>query len=113
MLGGIFGDIVGSVYEFHNIHDYDFVLLRNYSGPTDDSYMTLAVAKALMESWGKDDEVIRTCLVEEMQRIGRMYPDAGYGGPSPWVATVTRLLVWQVPSRKPITGCRKNIGRKR
>lgn len=80
MLGAIFGDIVGSVYEFRNTHDYDFVLLRNYSEPTDDSYMTLAVAKALMESWGEDDEAIRTCLVEEMQRIGRMYPNAGYGG---------------------------------
>ena len=71
MLGAIFGDIVGSVYEFRNTHDYDFVLLRNYSEPTDDSYMTLAVAKALMESWGEDDEAIRTCLVEEMQRIAR------------------------------------------
>ena len=80
MLGAIFGDIVGSGYEFNNTHDYDFVLLRNYSKPTDDSYMTLAVAKALMESWEKDDDTIRACLVKEMQRIGRMYPDAGYGG---------------------------------
>lgn len=80
MLGAIFGDIVGSVYEFNNTHDYDFTLLRDYSRPTDDSYMTLAVAKALMKSWGKDDDIIRSCLVKEMQRIGRMYPDAGYGG---------------------------------
>lgn len=80
MLGAIFGDIVGSVYEFNNTNDYNFILLKDYSRPTDDSYMTLAVAKALMESWGKDDRSIRACLVKEMQRIGRMYPDAGYGG---------------------------------
>ena len=80
MTGAIFGDIVGSVYEFHNTHNYDFVFLRNYSKPTDDSYMTLAVANALMESRGKDDDTIRVCLVKEMRRIGRMYPDAGYGG---------------------------------
>ena len=80
MLGAIFGDIVGSVYEFDNTHDYGFVLLSRYSRPTDDSYMTLAVAKALMDSWGMDDDSIRACLVKEMQAIGRRYPDAGYGG---------------------------------
>ena len=80
MLGAIFGDIVGSVYEFDNTHDYEFILLRDYSRATDDSYMTLAVAKALMESRGKDDDTIRACLVKEMQAIGRRYPDAGYGG---------------------------------
>lgn len=80
MLGAIFGDIVGSVYEFDNTHNYGFVLLSNYSRPTDDSYMTLAVAKALMESRGKDNDTIRACLVKEMQAIGRRYPNAGYGG---------------------------------
>lgn len=80
MLGAIFGDIVGSVYEFYNTHDYGFVLLCMYSRPTDDSCMTLAVAKALMDSWGKDDDAIRTCVVKEMQDIGRRYPRAGYGG---------------------------------
>ena len=49
MIGAIFGDIVGSVYEFNNTNDYDFRLLSGWSWPTDDSYMTLAVAKALME----------------------------------------------------------------
>ncbi|MBR0411445.1 MAG: ADP-ribosylglycohydrolase family protein [Eubacterium sp.] len=80
MLGAIFGDIVGSVYEFDNTHDYRFVLLSKYSRPTDDSCMTLAVARALMDSWGKDDFAIRASVVKEMQTIGRRYPDAGYGG---------------------------------
>ena len=80
MLGAIFGDIVGSAYEFHNTHDYNFRLLGKYSRPTDDSYMTLAVAKALMETFGQDDSAIRTALVRNMQEIGERYPRAGYGG---------------------------------
>ena len=80
MLGAIFGDIVGSVYEFYNTLDYDFKLLSTGSRPTDDSYMTLAVAKALMETYGSDDETVFKSLVKNMQEIGRRYPRAGYGG---------------------------------
>ena len=56
MHGAIFGDIVGSVYEFNNTHDYDFELLSRKSRPTDDSYMTVAVAIVLMEMHDKDDD---------------------------------------------------------
>ncbi|MBQ1407371.1 MAG: ADP-ribosylglycohydrolase family protein [Eubacterium sp.] len=80
MLGAILGDIVGSVYEFNNTNDYDFKLLGRWSRPTDDSYMTLAVAKALMDTWGMDDDAVREAVVEDMQDIGRRYPYAGYGG---------------------------------
>lgn len=80
MLGAIFGDIVGSVYEGHNTHDYNFQLLSPWSRPTDDSVMTIAVAKALMETYGQDDDTIRAALVAEMQSFGRRYPYAGYGG---------------------------------
>ena len=79
MLGAIFGDIAGSVYEFNNTHNYNFTLLSSRSCPTDDSYMTLAVAKALMETYGKDDESIRAAVAAYMQDIGMRYPDAGYG----------------------------------
>ena len=80
MLGAIFGDIVGSVYEFDNTNDYDFTLLTKWSKPTDDSYMTLAVAKALIETEGKDDDAVRAALTREMHDIGNRYPYAGYGG---------------------------------
>lgn len=80
MLGAVFGDIAGSVYEFANTHDYDFPLLCRGSEPTDDTYMTLAVAKALCRTYGEDDNVIRKALTEDMHQIGRMYPRAGYGG---------------------------------
>ena len=80
MLGAIFGDIVGSVYEFNNIKRVDFPLLSKWSHPTDDSMMTLAVARALMNTWGQSDDEIRAELVRSMQQLGRRYPNAGYGG---------------------------------
>ena len=80
MLGAIFGDIVGSVYEFGNTKDYNFRLLSHGSRPTDDTCMTLAVAKALMASWGQDDDAVRAAVVKNMQELGHRYPRAGYGG---------------------------------
>ena len=79
MLGAIFGDIVGSVYEFRNTHDYNFRLLTEYSEFTDDSVMTAAVAMGLMESYGKNDDEKRESLIKWMKRIGKRYPNAGYG----------------------------------
>lgn len=80
MIGALFGDIAGSVYEFGNTRDYNFELLPDGSRPTDDSCMTLAVANALLDTLGKDDDAIRSAVVTYMQAIGRRYPDAGYGG---------------------------------
>lgn len=79
MLGAIFGDIVGSIYEFDNTHDPDFPLLTCWSHPTDDSVMTLAVAKSLVETAGQGDAAIRAALVHNMQDLGRRYPHCGYG----------------------------------
>ena len=50
MLGAIIGDIVGSVYEWNNIKTKDFPLLSPKAQFTDDTVMTVAVAKALL-SW--------------------------------------------------------------
>ncbi|MBR0137569.1 MAG: ADP-ribosylglycohydrolase family protein [Erysipelotrichaceae bacterium] len=80
MLGAIFGDIVGSAYEFENTYNYNFRLLNVISDFTDDSVMTLAVAKGLMNSFGKSDEEIKNALIDSMKEYGRRYPYAGYGG---------------------------------
>ena len=76
MLGAIAGDIVGSPYEFHNIKTVDFPLFISCSKFTDDSVMTLAVAKWLTD----DAEHTPQYLVRCMQELGRRYPRAGYGG---------------------------------
>ena len=49
MLGAVAGDIIGSVYEFANTKSTDFELFTPWSNFTDDSVMTLAVAKWLVE----------------------------------------------------------------
>ena len=79
MIGAIFGDIVGSVYEFHNIKTKDFVLFGKQCAFTDDTVMTLAVADALTRCGG-DAEAFRQSLIEVMHQYGERYPYAGYGG---------------------------------
>ena len=48
MLGALVGDIIGSTYEFYNTKRMDFDLFEKRSTFTDDSVMTLAVAKWLV-----------------------------------------------------------------
>lgn len=81
MYGAILGDIVGSPYEFdcNNYKAKDFPLFSQRSEFTDDTVMTLAVAKALLDTRGQDDTAIKAALVREIQRLGRAYPDRGYG----------------------------------
>jgi ADP-ribosylglycohydrolase len=80
MIGAIFGDIAGSAYEFSNTSDYNFEMLGRRARPTDDSYMTLAVARALMETEGQGDEAVKTALVRRMKEIGVTHPYGCYGG---------------------------------
>ena len=75
MLGALVGDIVGSMYEFNNVKTTRFILFDDFSNFTDDSVMTLAVAKWLLE-----DEVHTIhYLIYCMQELGDRYPNAGYG----------------------------------
>ena len=75
MLGALVGDIVGSIYEFCNTKSMNFELLNSYSNFTDDSVMTLAVAKWLME----DEAHTLNYLICCMQELGNRYPNVGYG----------------------------------
>ena len=81
MYGAILGDIVGSPYEFdcNNYKAKNFPLFSRRSDFTDDTVMTLAVAKALLSTRGQDDAAIKAALVREMQQLGRAYPERGYG----------------------------------
>lgn len=79
MLGAIIGDIAGSRFEWNNNRSKDFEFLMYKCFPTDDSIMTLAVAKAILES-KKDFSDLSKNTIKYMQEIGRNYPDCGYGG---------------------------------
>ncbi len=76
MLGALVGDIIGSVYEFSNTKSTDFELFYGGSNFTDDSVMTLAVAKWLVE----DEAHTIHYLIYCMQELGDRHPYAGYGG---------------------------------
>ena len=81
MIGAILGDMIGSPYEFdRSPKTKEFPLFSKHSEYTDDSVMTIAVADALLTTLGKTDEEIKTALVDSMQKWGKKYPDAGYGG---------------------------------
>jgi len=79
MLGAIIGDIVGSRFEFNNIRTKDFELFAKDCQVTDDSIMTLAVAKALLACNGDWNQLGQNA-VKYMQEIGRKYPNCGFGG---------------------------------
>ena len=86
MLGAVAGDIIGSPYEWNNTQDRYFELCRGTRGwfrgrevtyhPkfTDDSVMTLAVARWLMN----DPERNASNLIRIMQSMGREYIDSGF-----------------------------------
>ena len=78
MLGAIIGDIVGSRFEFNNIRRKDFDFFTDQCVLTDDSIMTLAVAKAILMRQ-PDYRNLSKNAVECMQTIGRCYPGYGYG----------------------------------
>ena len=93
MIGAIIGDIVGSRFEFNNHRSKKFELFTDKCKVTDDSIMTLAVAKAIMETEKNLKllsnnsvsnfyyyELLRRMTIRYMQEIGRKYPYCGYGG---------------------------------
>jgi type I restriction enzyme M protein len=79
MIGAIVGDIVGSRFKWDNIKTKDFEFLNHHCDVTDDSIMSLAVAKALLDCGG-DYSNLGALTVEAMQNVGRHYPNCGYGG---------------------------------
>ena len=79
MLGAIIGDIAGSRFEWHNIKTKEFDLLTHKCKVTDDSVMSLAIAKAIL-SCNKKYDTLSEASIQCMQELGKKYPHAGYGG---------------------------------
>lgn len=79
MLGAILGDVVGSRFEWRNCKSKQFDFLTSESRLTDDSVMTLAIARAIV-LWRRNPRCcVGTFAVETMQELGRKYADIGYG----------------------------------
>jgi len=71
MIGAIAGDIIGSVYEHHPIKTKDFPLFHPRCQFTDDTVLTIAIAKAILGDRN---------YLKAVRELGRNYPFAGYGG---------------------------------
>ena len=71
MLGAIAGEIIGSYYEFHKIKTKEFELFHPESKFTDDTTLSMAIAKSIL-----DDEPYLDNVVD----FGLRYFEVGYGG---------------------------------
>lgn len=81
MLGAIIGDIAGSRFEWkpNKIKDFDFLTQIGGCHVTDDSIMTIAIAKAILEM-KEDSSNLSINAIKAMKEFGKKYPNAGYGG---------------------------------
>ena len=71
MIGAIAGDIIGSVYEWHNIKTKKFPLFSDNCFFTDDTVLTIALADTILTG---------TPYVDNLKTFYRWYPGRGYGG---------------------------------
>ena len=84
MLGAIIGDMVGSMYEFHPCKTKKFNIYDYRMRTTDDSYLTMAVAKVLMDNYpinySKESlKKIQKELGKEFVRTFRNNLNCGFG----------------------------------
>lgn len=70
MIGAIAGDMIGSTFEARPVKSTDFPLFAPGSRFTDDSVLTVAVARAILEDGDYRHHV---------HALAQRYPDAGYG----------------------------------
>lgn len=85
MLGAIIGDMVGSMYEFHPLKKKDFNIYNQRMRMTDDSLLTIAVARVLLKHYPIEYsqaglESIKADLVKEFVKTWKQNPGAGFGG---------------------------------
>ncbi len=73
MYGAIIGDIAGSVIEFEGIKRKDLPIFMDGCDITDDTILTIAVARALLQ-WKKEGGDLHDHMVAHLQLLGRTYP---------------------------------------
>lgn len=79
LVGAMVGDIVGSRFELNNCKKRDFVFMaRGKSRVTDDTVMTLAVAKAFNEA-DNSYAGFSDLAIKNMVEVGRKYQQCGFG----------------------------------
>ena len=83
MIGGIAGDIMGSVFEYIKVKRKDVKIIDQSSRFTDDTVLSIAVADAILSK-----RTYRDVIIE----YGLKYPNAGYGaGFKKWLHSSERV----------------------
>lgn len=84
LIGAIAGDVIGSVYEWHNVGSIDDIdFFKEGCKFTDDTVLTCALANWLMESQKVPENGDKYChktLIKNLKAYARRHPYAGYGG---------------------------------
>ena len=79
VIGAVAGDIAGSHYEFLEQKMKNFTLFSPYDSFTDDSILTLIIAKTFLDC-KKNFKNLKSKLIINIKKIGKLYIDvAGYG----------------------------------
>lgn len=76
MYGAVFGDIIGSWYEWHNQKSEDIELFPREARFTDDTVLTVAIADSILHM---EDNPPRKCYASHIKMYYRRYPGAGFG----------------------------------
>ncbi len=76
MIGALVGDVIGSRFEFNNIKSKEFELITDESRFTDDSVLTLAIAKYFLDNGKKLDSLK---LIKYIKNFAKTYANAGFG----------------------------------
>jgi len=84
MLGAIIGDVIGSVYEWHNNKSTEFELFSRFTRFTDDTVLTVAIADAILNKirhpWKLVDHFqSKKLYAQSLMQYARWHPNAGYG----------------------------------
>ena len=85
LIGAIAGDVIGSVYEWHNAKTKEEIqFFKKGCKFTDDTVLTCAVANWLMErselQCDSEDLFERHILIKNLKKFANAHPFAGYGG---------------------------------
>ena len=78
MIGAIIGDIVGSRFEWDNIKTKEFDFFHEKCEFTDDTILTVAVGKAILESRRSGSD-LSEAAAKAFRKAGEVYPYADYG----------------------------------
>lgn len=76
MIGALVGDVIGSRFEFNNFKSKEFELITDESRFTDDSVLTLAIAKYFLDNGKKLDSLK---LIKYIKNFAKTYANAGFG----------------------------------